>query len=196
MPKALKKYKNVKEFLSGVSAFQKEMEKKHKLPAKDVAKYGKLTNDKAAVEKAYMKLVEDEPKLKKISADIEIGQKALKSLAKAQDDYIKAHNLVEQITKGMKTLEAEAGGDKKKLIGVEKYQKLRQHLDTANKGYDAAEKKIAQVATLQKQVERFQDTYEKERDKIAKSYGVTLTTDAKSLIVLMGKTAEMSMVIG
>ncbi|MGH0003079.1 hypothetical protein ACQU0X_23670 [Pseudovibrio ascidiaceicola] len=196
MPKALKKYKNVKEFLSGVSAFQKEMEKKHKLPAKDITKYGKLMSDKAGIEKTYMALVEGEPKLLKINSDIDKVEKALKTLSKAQNEYIKAHDLVAKISKGMKDLEDGAGGDKKKFLGHEKYQKLRQHLDAAKTSYDAAEKKITQVAALEKQVVQFQENYQKERDKIAKSYGVTLTTDTKSLVVLMGKTAEMSMVIG
>ncbi|MES0868265.1 hypothetical protein [Pseudovibrio sp. SCP19] len=196
MPKALKKYKNVKEFLSGVPAFKKEMEKKHKLPAKDIDKYGKLTSDKAGIEKKYMSLVEEDPKLKKISSDIDRAEKAVKSLLKAQDEYIKAHNTVEQINKGMKTLEKSVRGDTKQLLGNDKYQQLRQHLDAANKSYAAAEKKIAQRAALQKQFEQLLDVYDKEKDKIAKSYGVTLTTDAKSLIVLMGKSAEYSMIIG
>ncbi|MFS8181565.1 hypothetical protein ACMG4P_08370 [Pseudovibrio denitrificans] len=196
MPKALKKYKNVKEFLSGVPAFKKEMEKKHKLPAKDIDKYGKLTSDKAGIEKKYMSLVEEDPKLKKISSDIDRAEKAVKSLSKAQDEYIKAHNTVEQINKGMKSLEDEVRGDKKQLLGNDKYQKLRQHLGAANKSYAVAEKKIAQKAALQKQFEQLLDVYDKEKDKIAKSYGVTLTTDAKSLIVLMGKSAEYSMIIG
>ncbi|QUS53967.1 hypothetical protein [Pseudovibrio brasiliensis] len=196
MPKALKKYKNVKEFLSGVPAFKKEMEKKHKLPAKDIDKYGKLTSDKAGIEKKYMSLVEEDPKLKKISSDIDRAEKAVKGLSKAQDEYIKAHNTVEQINKGMKSLEDEVRGDKKQLFGNDKYQKLRQHLDAANKNYAVAEKKIAQRSALQKQFEQLLDVYDKEKDKIAKSYGVTLTTDAKSLIVLMGKSAEYSMIIG
>lgn len=196
MPRALKKYKNVSEFLKGVPAFKQEMEKKHRLPAKDINKFGKLTSDKAGIEKTYMALVEEEPKLRKISGDIEKAEKAIKVLSKAQDEYIKAHNLVEKISKGMKSLEDSVGGDKKQLMGNANYQKLSQHLDAANKSYDAAEKKITQVAALRKQVDRLQDNYEKERDKIAKSYGVTLTTDAKSLLVLMGKSVEMSMVIG
>lgn len=196
MPKALKKYKNVKEFLSGVPAFKKEMEKKHKLPAKDIVQYGKLTSDKNAIEKKYLSLVEDEPKLRKISGDIERAEKAVKGLSKAQDEYIKAHDAVDKISTGMKKLEASVSGDKKQLQGNDKYQQLRQHLDAANNSYAAAEKKIAQRAALQKQFEQLLDVYDKEKDKIAKSYGVTLTTDAKSLIVLMGKSAEYSMIIG
>ncbi len=196
MPKALKKYKNVSEFIKGAAAFKKEMEKKYKLPAKDVARFEKVMSDKTGIEKTYMALVEEDPKLLKIAGDIEKIDKAIKTLAKAEVTYTKVDRNLVEVSKAIKRMVDAAGGDRKQLAGNDNYKKLNAYLDKTAQEWDKANKQVKQLNDLRKQVAILQASYDKEKDKIAKTYGVTLKTDAKSLVVIMGKTPEMSISLG
>ncbi|SDR03915.1 hypothetical protein [Pseudovibrio sp. Tun.PSC04-5.I4] len=196
MPKALKKYKNVTDFLKAASSIEKDLEKKYKLPAKDVKRFAKVMSDKNGIEKTYMALVEEEPKLLKIAGDVEKVKKVIDNLSKAQDKFTAADKSLVQVSKALKQMVDGVGGDRKQLAGDAGYNKLKAFFEKATGEWANANKQVKQRDQATKQLVTLQDSYTKEKDKAAKTYGVTLKTDDKSLVVIMGKSPEVSIVLG
>ncbi|SDR32683.1 hypothetical protein [Pseudovibrio sp. Tun.PSC04-5.I4] len=192
MGKIAKKYNSVEEFISKGS----ELAKKWKLAKNDSDRYLKVVGDKVSLRKLYDGKIFENSKVQSADDQCTKLSKEARELLPAQKDFKTSETQIKVIKKTMEPILKAHKGDSKAVKADPEFLKLQKKLAATTVLNETAKSKMKRAEVVTKALNSAQQILFKAKQDAAKGLNVLVTTDAKSILIAIGGSTEMSVKLG